>query len=505
MKKFYKGMDISSLPEYLAAGETFYDASGKETEPFALLAANGVNSIRLRLWNEPERVPESGGWCSLADTIAMGKRIKEYHMHFVLDFHYSDWWADPGQQNKPYAWKELSFSELTQAVYDYTSDVLTTLREEGCLPDMVQVGNEIRSGMLFPDGAVPHYDNLAALLNAGIRAVRDTSLDIAVMIHLDQGGRFYYLKEWFDNVFAAGLLPIDAIGISFYSFWHGTFMDLRDSMRQLIETYRLPVFLVETAHPWRSCPSGHISEDQMKTAGLPAGIAEQKKSLQLIMQIVSSVSGGFDTGIYYWEPLCIPAHGHGTWAENMGMLDENGHALESFSVFREFTADSRPIEDLDAYIETLYQVDEDQLPPAGTNLIPNGDFSDGDQGWWMFRSPKDIDVTVGNEEISVSSKENFTFEIMRDVHIDKAGTYLLSVDYRGTNTTGVRISLFLRIITCNGETAFQKEIFPTDVAFVTQELAPTALPAGHVQVGVHMEAPPVFGRIKNFRLVETEA
>lgn len=504
MKNFYKGMDISSLPEYLSSGERLYDASGQETEAFELLAANGVNSIRLRLWNEPERVPESGGWCSLADTIDMAKRIKKHHMHFVLDFHYSDWWADPGQQNKPYAWKDLSFSELTQAVYDYTSQVLTTLREEGCLPDMVQVGNEIRSGLLFPDGAVPRYDNLATLLNAGIRAVRDVSADIAVMIHLDQGGRFYYLKDWFDKVFEAGLQPIDAIGISFYSFWHGTFMDLRDSMRQLIEAYHLPVYVVETAHPWRICPAGHISEDQMKTAGLPAGVEEQKKSLQLIMQIVSSVSGDLDTGIYYWEPLCIPAHGHGSWAENMGMLDENGHALESFTVFRDFTADSRPIEDLDTYIESLYEVDEDQLPPAGTNLISNGDFSDGEQGWWIFRSPKDIDVTIDNGEVSVSSNENFTFEVLRDVHIDKGGKYVLSVDYRGTNTTGVKIFLFLKVITCNGETSFRKEIFPTDVCFVTQELEPVDLPMGQVQIGIRMETPPVFGRIKNFRLVEIE-
>ena len=126
------------------------------------------------------------------------------------------------------------------------------------------------------------------------------------MIHLDQGGRFYYLKEWFDAVFAAGMEPIDAIGISFYSFWHGTFMDLRDSMKQLIERYKLPVYVVETAHPWRLCETGHVSRELMDTAGLPAGIEEQKKSLGLVFQITETVSGDLDTGVYYWEPLCYP-------------------------------------------------------------------------------------------------------------------------------------------------------------------------------------------------------
>ena len=503
MKRFFKGMDISSLPEYISSGEKFYNAAGKETDAFDLLSENGVNSVRLRIWNEPERVPDSGGWCSLSDTVAMGKRIKEHGMHFVLDFHYSDWWADPGQQNKPFAWKDLSFTELVQAVYDYTFEVLTVLRDNGCLPDMVQVGNEIRSGMLFPDGAVPHHNNLATLLNAGIRAVRDISPDIRVMIHLDQGGRFYCLKEWFDNVFAAGLLSIDAIGISFYSFWHGTFMDLRDSMRQLIDTYGLPVYVVETAHPWRTCPTGHVSEAQMKTAGLPAGIAEQKTSLQLIMQIASSVSGNLDTGVYYWEPLVIPARGHGSWAENMGMLDENGKALESFTAYRDFSPEALPIADLDNYIEELYRVDEELLPPVGTNLVANGDFSDGDAGWWIYHSPENVTVNIKDNELFVSSNENFTFEIVRDVRVEKAGKYTLSVDYRGSNTTGVRIFLFLKVITCNGEHTHRTEIFPTDVRFVTQTLDDLELSTGQVQIGIRMETPPVFGRIRNFRLVET--
>jgi arabinogalactan endo-1,4-beta-galactosidase len=449
-------------------------------------------------------VEEAKGYCDLAHTVEMAKRIKKNDMHFMLDFHYSDYWADPGQQRKPHAWEQLSFEELTEAVYSFTKEVLDALDEVHCLPDIVQVGNEIRSGMLFPDGAVPNYENLAALLNAGIRAVREKSPEIAVMIHLDQGGRFYCLKEWFDAVYEAGLKPIDAIGISFYSFWHGTFMDLKNSMEQLIERYGLPVYVVETAHPWRHCEKEHVSEELMKTAGLPAGPEEQKKSLQIVMQITAAVSKGLATGVYYWEPLCIPGKTYGSWDENMGMLDEHGRALCSFEAFRDFDPKHPPIEHLEDYIESLYAVDESAIAPAGTNLVPNGDFSEGIKGWWMRKDPAEVTVLDQEQEIYVSAKCNFTFELFRDVHIDKAGRYSMSVDYRGTNTTGVQVEMFVKTISCNGQQEFKKTIFPSDVRFVTHCMDDLMLEAGQLQLGIRMNTPPVFGRIKNVSLVEVD-
>lgn len=500
----YKGVDISSLPEHLDGGEHFYTADGREVDAFTLLKENQIGSVRLRIWNDPSSVPEAKGYCDLKHTVEMAKKIKENHMHFFLDFHYSDYWADPGQQHKPHAWEGLSFDELVQAVYDFTSQVLNELDKAGCMPDMVQVGNEIRSGMLFPDGEVPNYDRLAKLVNAGIRAVRDSSGNITVMIHLDQGGRFYYMKEWFDAMFAAGMEPIDAIGISFYSFWHGTFMDLRACMTQLIQRYKVPVYVVETAHPWRHCETEHVSEDLMKTAGLPGGIEQQKKSLQLVMQIASEVSGNLPTGVYYWEPLCIPSHGYGSWDENMGMLDERGQALCSFEAYRDFDPENPPIPDLDDYIESLYAVDESDLLPAGTNLVPNGDFSQGAKGWWVLNEPKNVTVEERENELYVSAKCNFTCQIFREIYIDQPGSYTLSVEYRGTNTTGVKIALFLKEISCNGEKEYSKDIFPSDVRFVTHSLEAVELEAGQVQLGIRLETPPVFGRIKNIRLVRME-
>lgn len=501
---FLKGVDISSLPEKLDNGEKFYDVNGECMDVFTLLKKNNVNAVRVRIWNEPDKVEAAKGYCDLSHTIQMAKWVKDNGMYLMLDYHYSDYWADPGQQRKPRAWESLSFEELKQAVHDYTKDTLLALKEEGCLPDFVQIGNEIRSGMLFPDGAVPNYENLAMLLNAGIRAVREVSPLIRVMIHLDQGGRFYVLKEWFDAAFAAGLDPIDAIGISFYPFWHGTFMDLKSSMEQLIARYKLPVYVVETAHPWRHCENEHISREMMQNAGLPAGKQEQKEALELVMQIASTVSGALPTGIFYWEPLGITGKEYGSWDENMGMLDENGRLLSSFEAYRTFDPKHPTITDLDSYMEKLYEVDESETAPSGLNLIRNGDFSEGLSGWWVNKNNDDVIVEEREEEIYISSTSNFTLELLQDVQLRHGGRYRLSAEYRGSNTTDVVVELFLKVITCNGEEVYTKNIYPSDVRFTTYLLDEVELPAGQIKVGIRMKTPPVFGRIRNFSLVRVE-
>ena len=161
-------MDISSILELMDKGAAFFDNKGRNRRVFDILKENNINSVRLRIWNDPASVPEvAGGYCDLRHTLDLARVIKNYGMHFVLDFHYSDFWANPGQQKKPATWEKLDFEQLKKAVYDYTSEVILALKEIGCTPDMVQVGNEIRSGMLFPDGEVPDYKRLAQLVNQG--------------------------------------------------------------------------------------------------------------------------------------------------------------------------------------------------------------------------------------------------------------------------------------------------------------------------------------------------
>lgn len=333
---FIKGMDVSGLPEMFDLGGRFYDRQEKERNIFELLRENGVNSIRLRIWNEPENVPESGGYCNLEQTIFMAKKAKEYGMSLFLDFHYSDFWADPGKQAKPKAWANLSFEDLKQAVYTYTKEVLSEMAKEGVLPEMVQIGNEIRSGMLFPDGEVPDFIGLAALINAGINGVKDApgGHEIKTVIHLDQGGRYFYLRDWFDEAIKAGMENFDIIGVSYYPFWHGTFTEFKETLEKLAERYGKPIVIAETAHPWRCVEDGFVGEQQEKIAGFPATPEGQKTVMDLIMNITASLGDGMGIGIYYWEPAVIPMEGKEGWCSNMGIFNERGAALPALESFQ---------------------------------------------------------------------------------------------------------------------------------------------------------------------------
>ncbi len=334
MADFYKGMDLSSLPQGIAEGMKVKDFDGTRIAPLALAKKYGVNAVRLRIWNQPENVPEAKGYCNLPHTVNMAKEIKRYEMHFMLDFYYSDFWADPGNQTKPLAWKELHGQALEEAVYTYTREVLLQLEKEDVLPDIVQIGNEIRSGMLFPDGAVPDYQTMAGLINAGIRGARSVADKerLKVMIHLDQGGRYQFLKDWFDQALEQGLMDFDIIGLSYYPFWHGTFMDLKETAQRLIQDFHKPIMVVETAHAWRKSSMGFIDEEQEKIAGFPATPEGQKQVVDIVMNIVASLPEEMGQGVYYWEPLCVP-DGQSSWNESMGILAEDGTVMEAVKSF----------------------------------------------------------------------------------------------------------------------------------------------------------------------------
>lgn len=505
---FYKGVDISSLLEMENNGLKLYREDGTECDGLQLCKENGVNSIRLRIWNEPSNVKETSGYCDLEHTVSFGKRIKQENLHFLLDFHYSDFWADPGHQKKPKAWENLYGEDLEQAVYDYTKMVLERLKDEGCLPDMVQVGNEIRSGMLFPDGEVPNYGQLAKLINAGIRAVRDASQDIKIMIHLDQGGRYEYLKEWFDQVIAAGLLEFDIIGISYYAFWHGTFVDLKNSMEALAERYKKPVIVVETAHPWRRCENGFVTEDQEEIAGFKAGIEEQVQVMRLTMNIVASVTDQMGQGVYYWEPLSVPMDGQGTWGNNMGVLNLEAKALPGFKEFQFERKDYDPKE-----VEKIYQLkhkpssldqERDAYIEAG-NMVVNPDFYMGEKNWHIEKDSC-VEMEIRKEEncLYLDARQNFHFRITQQLEIVEAGKYCMGVSYRGTNTTDVDVRFFEEHKQGAEEIRGEKRIYPTDERWMTYELKDIVLEPGMITLGIDIVSPPVTGKIQRFFLYKID-
>ena len=174
----------------------------------------------------------------------MAKRIKKAGLKFLLDFHYSDTWADPGKQYIPLAWKGLSFEAQSNEVYAYTKKVLVALKAQGTLPDMVQTGNEINHGIIWPSGSIQHPDRLAVFLKAGMAAVKDVDPKIITMIHIALGGQNSESEFFLDNMISRGVM-FDVIGESFYPKWHGTLQDLESNLNLLSKKYNKPVIVAE--------------------------------------------------------------------------------------------------------------------------------------------------------------------------------------------------------------------------------------------------------------------
>ena len=563
--EFIKGMDISFLPQILDQGAVFYDSQGSEREVFLLLKENGVNSIRLRIWNEPENVPESGGYCDLKHTIAMAKKIKQHGMSFFLDFHYSDWWADPGKQNKPKAWEGLSFEDLKQAVYDYTKDVLLKMQQEGVMPDLVQIGNEIRSGMLFPDGEVPHYDRLVQLVNGGIAAVREVGKEYGtkVVIHLDQGGRYFYLRDWFDSALAAGLDDFDIIGVSYYPFWHGTFAEFKDTLVKLVERYKKPIIIAETAHAWRKTADGFIGEQQEKIAGFPATPEAQRKVIDLVMNITASLKEDMGLGIYYWEPVVIPIKGEGGWASNMGIFDEEGKALPALECFKFDRSQFKPKEIAKIYEpgKVLEEIGKEVMLPrtvrvlyydgscpeipvewktfdnskAGNivvegflakineyvsitielveklkedyNFIANGDFEEGLTGWEVEASDDRIKIELHPEFI-----DPFPAPPVNYLYIESPVNFTLDLtkELKGLVPGEYNLQVEYRGTNTTGvdvklfaetnEKQWETIIYPTDEDWTLYQISNIMVGNGGIKLGLKLSSPPVFGKIRRFQL-----
>lgn len=294
------GADISFLPQLEARGIKFKE-DGVEKDAIELLKQHGFNYVRLRLFHNPSL--ENGyspkdGFCDLAHTLAMAKRVKAAGMKLLLDFHYSDYWADPGKQYKPKAWEGLAFPELKKALYDYTYDVINQLKAQGTTPDMVQIGNEINHGIVWPEGSVQHLDSLAQLLHAGTAAVKAVDPAIQMMLHVALGGQHDESVFFIDNMLRRGV-HFDVIGESYYPKWHGTLDDLRDNLNDLVRRYDKDVIVVE--------------------------YSARKEDVH---KIVFDIPNGRGKGTCIWEPL-------NTWE---AFFDREGNANAYLKLYDQFKA-----------------------------------------------------------------------------------------------------------------------------------------------------------------------
>jgi len=280
---FIAGADVSWVSEEEDSGYSFYNAAAVKTDPFTLLADLGVHAIRLRVWVNP-----ATKYNGADDVVAKAQRAAAAGQKILIDFHYSDSWADPGQQVKPAAWASHSLTGLESDVYQHTFDVLTKLKNAGITVSWVQVGNEINPGLLLPDGASTNFTNLAALTNQGYAAVKAVYPAAPVIIHIANGSDDAACRWFFDGFTGAGG-KLDIIGLSHYpgtSRWASDNAAIAATMSDMIARYGKPVMVVETGFAW----------DQATTAkAMIADLVTRTKAL-----------GDNGLGVFYWEPEAYP-------------------------------------------------------------------------------------------------------------------------------------------------------------------------------------------------------
>jgi arabinogalactan endo-1,4-beta-galactosidase len=278
---FAKGADISWVTQMEASGYKFYDKNGTQQDLFALMKSLGMNAIRLRAWVNP-----AAGWCNTTDLVKKAIRAKNAGMKILIDFHYSDTWADPGDQNKPAAWANLSFADLVTAMHNYTVGVMDTLQMNGITPDWVQVGNETSDGMLWQDGrASVNMANFAALVASGYAAVKSVSSTTQVIVHLANGYDNATYEWLFDGLKANGA-KWDIIGMSLYpTASNYTTLDAEclANINAMVTRYGTPCMVVEV---------GMAADDPTDT----------RSFLTDIITKVNGVANGNGLGVFYWEP-----------------------------------------------------------------------------------------------------------------------------------------------------------------------------------------------------------
>ncbi|MBO3749106.1 arabinogalactan endo-1,4-beta-galactosidase [Streptosporangiaceae bacterium NEAU-GS5] len=322
-----KGADVSSLAKSEVKGGVYIGLDGVQRDALTILRNAGANYARLKVWVNP-----ADGFNDKAHVLAMASRAKALGMKILIDFHYSDSWADPGKQNKPAAWASMSFTQLRTAVYNHTFDVLNALKAQGTTADMVQIGNELNDGMLWEDGrASTHFSQLAQLLNQGYAAAKAVSSTTLVALHLANGAT-NSLYRWFFDLCVSNGVNYDVIGASYYPYWHGTLAAMQANLADVRSRYGKPVYLAETAYPFTTGNDdgeGNLVTAATPYAGYPATEDGQFRLFRDVMSVVQAVGG---LGVYYWEPTWTAVTGNGWDPTNPSSANEwENQALFDFS------------------------------------------------------------------------------------------------------------------------------------------------------------------------------
>jgi len=362
------GIDTSTYFEEKNEGAE-YKLNGKIVDPLALFRKNGVTHMRIRLWVDPydeNGNPYLGGTCDLDNFIKLAKLSLKEGYKIILDFHYSDFWCDPAKQFIPKAWKGLDRNQLIKKVYEYTKETLITIKKENIPLDGIQIGNEITNGLLWPIGKLidkgegkerGNYETMIALLNSGIKAVKEEYPSAKKIIHLERSGDNKVYHEFFDKLDEYEV-DYDVIGASYYPYYHGTIDEVMNNLKDMKETYKKEVMIMELGYAFTAKDYVEdgiqqlvLNDEFIKTHYVPCPITEegQKEFIEMVLDRAEEL--GLD-GVFYWEPLWIPGKticwtsregqkyinelGKSTrneWA-NQALYDYHGNALKGMNAFK---------------------------------------------------------------------------------------------------------------------------------------------------------------------------
>ncbi|MCD8209850.1 MAG: glycosyl hydrolase 53 family protein [Coprobacillus sp.] len=356
--EFMMGVDLSSIIEVEEAGGVFYDLDGNEKDVFEILSENGINYVRVRLWNNPydsEGNLFQGGGNDIETDLKIAKRAVESGMKVAIDFHYSDFWADPGKQIRPYEWASLSGTTLYETASNWTIDVLERFSDEGCPVSMVQLGNEINNGWVMGLYPPESYQFLATVS----KAVREFNSDIKITIHLASDQSASKLISTYQDMIDAGV-DFDIIGLSYYPYWHGSLSSFKKTLSQIESTFSKDIACMEYSYAFTldeeggsSNMSNIFNKSCEKSGKYKASVAGQANAIHDINEAIAELDHG--VGTFYWEPAWLPLEGTSwagttstqyqdennlgtdgletcTWA-NQALFDYSGHALESLTSF----------------------------------------------------------------------------------------------------------------------------------------------------------------------------
>ena len=331
--QFINGVDISMLKQVEENGGLFYQ-NGYQIDPIQLFKDKGINTARIKIWHTP-----SLNYNNLESVLEIADRANSVGLDLLLDFHYSDTWADPSSQTKPSAWVNLNFEILCDSIEQYSRHVISKLKNQNTLPKYVQIGNETDCGLLWPDGYVCdesnndlQWNNLGALfMHAidGVNSAIDTQDTLEIISHVSNGG------NWFFNKLIEQGVDIDILGLSYYPMWHGTLDDLAQNMEELGSEFQKPVLIVETAYPftlqWNDNTNNILG---LETQLLENYEASEEGQLIFLHDLITLVDeNNYGMGICYWAPDWISTNQFGSPWENQALFDFDGELLDAISVF----------------------------------------------------------------------------------------------------------------------------------------------------------------------------